>query len=75
MNTTPTRILSTCESCLHYRSVGTDPTMCCIAHPPQAQMVIVPAPPGTDGGATMNKITMFPSPDTGWTCAEHRSRR
>lgn len=75
MNTTSTLILSTCESCIHYRPVGADPTLCCVAHPPAVQMMVVQAPPGTPGGVSMNKVTMFPSPHADWTCAEHRSRR
>ena len=75
MNSTPTLILNTCESCLHYKAVGDDPALCCVAHPPVAQMVMVPAPHGTPGGVSMTKVTMFPSPHASWTCAEHRSRR
>lgn len=75
MNSTPTLLLSTCETCLHFRSVGDDATLSCVAHPPHVQMVAVPSPQGSPGGFTMNKVTMFPSPDPGWSCAEHRSRR
>lgn len=68
-----TVMIGTCSTCLHFRAVGQDPTLCCTKRPPQGIMMVEPDPRDPTR-PVMRKYTFFPSPEAGWSCGEHRSK-
>ena len=68
-------ILNTCETCIHFKRLGSDPQFNCTKRPPTATLLFRPTPaPEDPGRVQIQKFTAYPSPQPDWTCGEHRSK-